>query len=217
MAGRLEDVPPRRATRAQAQQRTRGALIRSASKVFARRGYHATTVDEIAETAGYSPGAVYSNFSGKEELLQATAEAYVERQAERWARDFEGASDAAARARAPADAWMAAVSEEPEEFLLFMELWAHAARNPALRQSFADRWMAGREFMAAALTAVATEQGFALSDAQRDDVVALLDALGIGLAVRKTIDPSAVPDDLFGRIIAEWLPALLKQRNAANR
>src|SRR5258708_8821458 len=50
---------------------TRQHLLAAASEVFARRGYAAATIDEVAERAGFSKGAVYSNFSSKEHLLMA--------------------------------------------------------------------------------------------------------------------------------------------------
>ena len=58
-------------TRKQKQQRTRVELIEAAGRVFARRGYHGASVEEIAAEAGYTTGAVYSNFKGKEELFLA--------------------------------------------------------------------------------------------------------------------------------------------------
>ncbi|HEV2920825.1 MAG TPA: helix-turn-helix domain-containing protein, partial [Actinomycetota bacterium] len=60
-----------RQTRAQRRQQTRARLLDAAGQVFARRGFHAATVDEVADAAGYTKGAVYSNFANKEELFLA--------------------------------------------------------------------------------------------------------------------------------------------------
>ena len=60
-----------RLTRAQRRQQTRARLLDAAGQVFARRGFHAATVDEVAEAAGYTKGAVYSNFANKDELFLA--------------------------------------------------------------------------------------------------------------------------------------------------
>src|SRR5436190_9617411 len=51
------------------RQRTREALLDAAAAVFARRGFHGASLDEIAETAGYTRGAIYKHFADKEELL----------------------------------------------------------------------------------------------------------------------------------------------------
>ncbi len=58
-----------RLTREQSQALTREKLLRSASDVVARNGYEGATVERIAEEAGFSKGAFYSNFSSKEDIL----------------------------------------------------------------------------------------------------------------------------------------------------
>jgi AcrR family transcriptional regulator len=51
--------------------RTRAALVAAAKHVFARKGFERASLDEIAATAGYTRGAIYKHFDGKEELLFA--------------------------------------------------------------------------------------------------------------------------------------------------
>ena len=63
-----------RLTRAQKRERTHGELVSSAERLFVERGFHASTVDEIALEAGYTKGAVYSNFASKEDLFFAVYE-----------------------------------------------------------------------------------------------------------------------------------------------
>ena len=58
-----------RLTREQSQQLTREKLLLSASEVVAREGYEGASVERIAEAAGFSKGAFYSNFSSKEDIL----------------------------------------------------------------------------------------------------------------------------------------------------
>jgi AcrR family transcriptional regulator len=53
-----------RLTRSQRQEQTRAQLLDAALPVFLRRGFHGASLDEIAEEAGYTTGAVYSNFTG---------------------------------------------------------------------------------------------------------------------------------------------------------
>ena len=63
----------RRPSRAERQAQTREKLIAVARQLFIADGYAATTLDKVAEAAGFSKGAVYSNFSGKEELCMPTS------------------------------------------------------------------------------------------------------------------------------------------------
>lgn len=55
-------------TRAESQAQTRQELLDAAEPLFLEKGYHATSIAAIAEAAGRTVGAVYSNFEGKEEL-----------------------------------------------------------------------------------------------------------------------------------------------------
>jgi TetR/AcrR family transcriptional regulator, transcriptional repressor of aconitase len=63
-----------RLSREENQARTRSRLLTVAKQHFARDGYAASSLDRIAEEAGFSKGAVYSNFAGKEELFLGVLE-----------------------------------------------------------------------------------------------------------------------------------------------
>jgi AcrR family transcriptional regulator len=69
-------MPPRkpRLTREESKARTRAELIRAARRLFVRNGYAATSLADIAEEAGLTKGAVYSNFESKEDLFLALLE-----------------------------------------------------------------------------------------------------------------------------------------------
>lgn len=61
----------KRLSREESRAQTRVHLLEAAEKLFARKGFEATSVEDVAEEAGYSRGALYSNYTGKEELLTA--------------------------------------------------------------------------------------------------------------------------------------------------
>lgn len=67
MVGRVSPRA-RRLTRAESQERTRQQLVEAATKLFLRDGFRATTLEQIGEAAGYTRGAVYSNFASKTEM-----------------------------------------------------------------------------------------------------------------------------------------------------
>src|SRR3954452_24654908 len=107
----------KRETRAEKQARTRADLLAAATVVFARRGYHGASVEEIAEEAGYSHGAVYSNFDGKADLFLAVFEDYMAERARELAATQAGIGDDApleARARSLADQWMERFASDRE-------------------------------------------------------------------------------------------------------
>lgn len=64
-----------RATRAETKQRTRARLMAEAERLFRERGYAATSLDEIAEAAEVTKGAIYGHFASKEDLLLSAVEA----------------------------------------------------------------------------------------------------------------------------------------------
>src|SRR5437764_13126384 len=75
---------------------TRSTLIDAAADVFARRGFHAASLEEIAESAGFTRGAIYKNFDNKEELFYAVIERRIDAQLSRF-REVLSADAAAAR------------------------------------------------------------------------------------------------------------------------
>jgi len=60
-----------RLNRGERKAETRARLLQAGARVFARDGFHDASLDTIAEVAGYSKGAVYSNFATKDELFVA--------------------------------------------------------------------------------------------------------------------------------------------------
>ncbi len=93
-ARRAGKVPRRRAPEA-----SRDAILDAALRCFAKRGYHETSVDDIAARARLSKGAVYWHFAGKRELFLALMDRALEYQA------------VLARAVAEAPDWRAALRE----------------------------------------------------------------------------------------------------------
>jgi len=206
---------PKRETRVEKQARTRAKLIVAAATVFAQHGYEAASVEQIAERAGYSHGAVYSNFAGKSDLFLAVFEEYMAERAQELAATQAGIDDDAAletRARALADQWMRRFAADRESFLLHLEFLAASRREPELARRFGSRSAALRETIAAFIAHYEEEEGVdtALPPA---DLALILRALGIGLAIEALVSPEAVRDDLYGDFV-ELLVSMLRERAA---
>ena len=71
-----------RLTRQESRLETRTKLLQSAAQLFARGGYEGASVDLIAESAGYSKGAFYSNFGSKEAIFLELLDAHKRREIE---------------------------------------------------------------------------------------------------------------------------------------
>jgi AcrR family transcriptional regulator len=203
----------RRETRAEKQARTRAELLRAAAAVFAQQGYEGASVEQIAERAGYSHGAVYSNFAGKDGLFLAVFEDYMaERARELAATQAELAEDAPLeqRGRALADQWMERFARDRESFLLHLEFLAASRNEPELAERFGNRSAALRETIASYITHYEEEEGID-SPLPPADLALILRALGIGLAIEALVSPDAVRDDLYGDFV-ELLVSMLRER-----
>jgi AcrR family transcriptional regulator len=201
-------------TRKERQEQTREQLVAVAARVFARRGYHQATVEEIAAEAGFSTGAVYSNFSGKEELFLALADRQV---AERVA-EIEAVADAAEReddAGAEAAArFRAFLERDPDWPLLFYEFWSLSVRNPDLQGELARRRDAIRDALAETLERVARQHGFELRFPAEALATAIAASLN-GLAFERAAAPDALPDEVFAEFVTAVLGCAIAAPGAA--
>lgn len=125
----------KRLSRAEQNERNQGLVLAAARRIFLARGYHAATLDEIADEAGFSRGVVQSRFGNKADLFLALLEERItERAADNagLAEHLSGAEGLAALA-GPATRRNQA---ELDWGLLLIEFRAHAARDPALNQRY---------------------------------------------------------------------------------
>jgi AcrR family transcriptional regulator len=185
-----------RLTRTERRAQTRDELVQAAAHVFGERGFHSARLEDVAERAGYSTGAIYSNFSGKEDLFLAV----LERQVAAHVRDLRAAvepeSEPEDRVAAAATQWLDEQRRGQRAFLLFIELWAYAARSPRFRRRFVHRVRALREASAALIASA----GLPLK-LPPEELAVIANALTNGMALERRIDPAAVPDELYGKAL----------------
>lgn len=195
---------PKLLTRREKQAQTRARLIDAAANVFARRGYHGASVEEVAAEAGFSTGAVYSNFSGKEELFLALADRKV---ADRVA-EIGALAEAAERGENPgaeaAHQFRAFLERDPDWPVLFYEFWSYGVRTARIQDEFAQRRKAVRDALGQALERIADQLGFELRFPAPALATAISAALN-GLAFERAADPEAVPDEVFTEFISAVL------------
>jgi AcrR family transcriptional regulator len=180
--------------------KTRRRLIEAATEVVAEHGFHAATVDRIAERAELSVGALYSNFSGKDELLFAVFDGHLAWFAERLQTIAGSAEPATALVE-----WIETLAARPDQFHVFIEFWAYAVRKPEVRDQFASRMDQMRGDVAAAIERRASAAGVELP--LRAELIALLAlALGRGLALEKLARSAAVPEKEIAALFGSLLP-----------
>ncbi len=190
-----------RPTRQERRAETRERLLEAAARVFAREGYSGASVEEVAGEAGFSTGALYSNFDGKEDLFLALLAHNVERVSGRVAEAIAERPTIEERAHGAAAEWMRFVEREPEQVLLFMEFWAYAVRDPEVRGRFAAAYAAPRAATARLIDDSARELGLRPT-LPAEQLATAIDALADGLALQRLVDPGSVPGELFGEVLS---------------
>jgi AcrR family transcriptional regulator len=207
---------PSRMTREQSKANTRERLLAAARSVFASSGFHGASVEEIASGAGFSTGALYSNFDGKEDLFLALMEREIERHSREIAEAVAKRASVAERAAGGAAAWMTMIEREPELLLLFMEFWAYGVRDPQVRPKVAARFAQVRELLTGLIAESAREFDLEL-ELPAEQLAVAIDALADGIARQKLADPAAVPDELMGRVLALLLSAASRPARTSTR
>jgi AcrR family transcriptional regulator len=178
-------------TRLERQAQTRSELVDAAERLFSAQGFGATPLDAVADAAGYTKGAVYSNFASKEDLFFAVYERRVERYLEdvgpRIA-DSEDVEDGVlgviaevAERRGRDDGWLA----------VFFEFWTHVLRHPEHRERFAAIHARGVDPFVTALERFAATRDIELPLEPRELAVSFF-AMGTGLSLEQLTQPEVV-------------------------
>src|SRR5260370_20798385 len=103
-----------RMTREQSKANTRERLLVAARRVCGRGGVHGASVEEIASEAGFSTGALYSNFTGKEDLFLVLMEREIDEHAREISDAVRARASMAERATGGARQWMTMIQREPD-------------------------------------------------------------------------------------------------------
>ncbi len=136
----MDGVPVEKLTPERRRHLTRKTLIEAAAEVFAQKGFYGASLEEIGEVAGFSRGAIYSNFGNKEELLFGVLDHYMDIQLGAVVNAMEetGRADPVTDAVAATAAWESATRITSNWPTLALELRLAALRNPEVRKRLAD-------------------------------------------------------------------------------
>ncbi|MFJ3903866.1 TetR/AcrR family transcriptional regulator [Streptomyces sp. NPDC090025] len=186
--------------------RTRAALLEAALATFAEHGFHAASIEQICERAGFTRGAYYSNFASKEELFLALFDEHGERIVRRLAERID--------ALAPEDYTLAglaglAARVEPEErdwYLVSMEFTLHAIRDPQAAWVLARHDARLRAELARGLELVVRRTGRELT-VDADRFARLVVALREGAQAQSYVEPAELPP---GTLERDFLAPLLQ-------
>jgi AcrR family transcriptional regulator len=187
----------RRLTRDEARQQTRERLLDAAADVFKRFGYNGASLEAVAEAAGYTKGAVYSNFDTKADLFMALLDRYVEGEIAAQVEQFSGKTldqvidelDTIIERQ---------ITGDPLWAVLRMEFWLVASRDPEVRKRLVGKAEPYRQLAGEMIDDMLAREGRTAPFTGRELGI-LLNALATGLAIQTQHEPDAVDWTLLGR------------------
>src|SRR5215211_3433525 len=205
-----------RLSRAERSAQTRAELMASARQLFLRRGFHAASLELVAEEAGFTIGAVYSRFGSKADLFLAILDEHIDRLVAGVAQVATDDQPLGAHAELLAGRRMALLERERDWFPLVLEFWSHAARDERLRPEFADRHERLVGAYAGLIEADYARLGLPLPLAPEVLARAVV-AMGNGVALERLADPGRVPDGLLSTMALGFLRGVAADGPAEGR
>ena len=200
-----------RLTRAERQQQTRAELLAAAHRVFLRDGFHGASLTQIAEEAGYTFGAVYSNFQDKDDLFLAVMDAESRRRIPLHVDMLLDAPSLEEGLRASAREYAQYAQQHPNWTAVYVEFWTHAARRPELRRQVADRHERLLDAVSELLEEFARRWDVEFTIPVRE-VVRGYYALSRGMGLERLLDPQATPLAQFEEMFLAYAMGLVRTK-----
>jgi AcrR family transcriptional regulator len=182
------------------RQQTRERLLGSALEVFEARGYADSSLEEIAERAGYTRKAVYSNFSGKSELLLEIVERRFRSHIDRIEALLDEDTSPERKTIDVGSIFADYLTQERAWGKLFHEFCSVASRDDKIGSRFRDCFRARKRIIVRLVENEVSSSEIDLTTPVERLVMGIF-ALFTGLSVEKMIDPEEVDEALFGEML----------------
>ena len=198
-----------RRTQAQRTEETRERILESARELFVKRGYHATSLEQVADAAGYTKGAVFSRFKNKGDLFLCLLDRSVTQRAANVRAIAALSGDPIALARSLYRQWTTGVHADSDWTLLVLEFRIHAARNPELNMGYAKIYETVRNNLGEVILENFRRAGINMK-MRGQDIARLIMALGNGELLERRVDgkayPSAEMEEMIVGIMKSVMP-----------
>jgi AcrR family transcriptional regulator len=191
-------------------QATRRKLLRAAERIFARSGFEAACLEEIATAAGYTRGAFYANFDSKEELFMALLEDFVQRRI-RDVRELMAQANSAEEQAAALRDYYARVATQRRWALIFMEYKLFAIRHPEVRSRLQQRMRRLRSGGIEILRNLSTALGRPTPVSSTTGAVAM-GAVSNALLLEQLVDSEVLPADAVHTLLGLFFDLLTGER-----
>lgn len=190
MVARKQALPVRR-TRGEAREQTRQRLLDAALEVFLEKGFAASSVEDIAAQAGFTRGAIYSNFEDKDAVFLALMDARMAYRVAEVTRVMTTSSPLSVFG--DLRQWSDQARDGDGWLRLFAEFRAHALRNESARLRLVERDRALRDAYARAIEAQFAAVGLT-PPAPGGDLAIIVYVLDTMIPIQHALDPEGVPE-----------------------
>jgi AcrR family transcriptional regulator len=186
------------------EQEVRDRILAAALRVFSEKGYHNATIADVVRESGLSVGAIYTYFTGKDELIRLSCDQIATRGLDQLAERLAPATSTAERMAIAIRLYVEAIDEyedAPGQITL-LQAWAEADREPVVREMLSarrERLVGAGRYILAQGVATGELPGWIDVDAVTRGFLALLDGL---LLQRVEAGSASRPADLERRALA---------------
>jgi AcrR family transcriptional regulator len=185
-----------RLTRQERSEQIRTELVQAAYDVFTERGFHGASLEDISLAAGYTTGAVYSRFGGKDALFLAVLDDHIERRLRVYLEAADAAPDFESACRELGRVAVEAGRREPGWTPLLMEFWMHASRREDLRAAVLERNERQIDVLAERLDAIAAREGITPRRPVAE-ILRAVSALARGLGLERRLAGDAELEEIY--------------------
>ncbi|MCV7069005.1 TetR/AcrR family transcriptional regulator [Mycolicibacterium farcinogenes] len=184
------------------RDQVRDRILDAALKVFAAEGFAGATIDAIGQAAGFTKGAVYSNFESKDELFLALLDRQFESRGALIATALDsGHGDSASIASALSRSTLDSIHEQNEYQIVLIEYWLRAIRDPQLR----ERLVARRRAAVDQALRIVEQAGTTLPAQQLSALAQLVVTIISGIATEEVLQPGTVDMTMLTRLFTALL------------
>lgn len=197
-------TPRKRLSREESQAQTRARLIETAQQLFVTNGYGGTSIRDIADRAGYSQGAFYSNFASKEAVLLELLRGHMEAEAAQLSEVIDNDGRTPEQIWGELESWATTLNHDADWSMLSIELPLHAHRSPTFATEYQTVWNAHRAGLGRVIGKLFATLG-RTPPAEPEELAAAFMALTHGLALQSV----GTRPDPSGRLIMVFLRGLI--------
>lgn len=199
-----KSAPRARLTREASQAQTREQLIATATRLFVTQGYSGTSIRDIAEQAGYTQGAFYSNFDSKETLLLEMLRRHMEAEATHLRALAGKGLPCPDQLLDELEAWASTLDQDVNWSMVSIELQMQAQRSAPFAAAYRAIWQQHRDALARWIADlfIACERQIPVP---AETLAASFMALAHGLALQR----SATGNDISGSMMVTLLRGML--------